>query len=211
MIRLSELVPDVLIYAPGAPGPLIRRELRKAAQRFCRSTLIVLADTPAFTVVAETKTLDLTEYCAPQTQPVKVIEVNIDGRVIPSVGQDTLRGISALYQQAQPGAVSRYYARDEKTVTLFPVPAADVPGVITMAVCPTDAANSLPDELGGLWRNAIVGGALARICVIPGQSYTSVDTANMGSSWYYEGERRARIEFNTSFGRGTKVTMRPFA
>lgn len=210
-IRLTDLMNDVLPYTPGCPNPVVRRELRKSAQRFCRETMVLQIDVEPITVAAGVTDVDLTLYCPSQTRPVKAIEVNVDGRVVASISKDGLRTLNPQYQQAAAGTVQRYFAKNEDAITLFPAPALDSVVRLTLAICPTDNAQTFPDELGGLWRNAIVGGAIQRICAVPGQPYTSMELANMGAAWYYDGTTRASTEFQNSFGRGTRVTMRPLA
>lgn len=209
--RLVELEADVAVYAPGAPGPIIRKELRKAAQRFCRATLAAQVVADPFTVAADTETLDLLDYCPTQTIPVMALDLRLDDRVIVSSGIDNLLAAGYAFTKAPPSLTANQYGFNERILHLTPVPKTAVTAYLRLAVCPSDNASVIPDDLSTMWREAIVGGALERVCSVPNTAYQNPQFVVMGASWYQKGLRDARIAVQNSYGRGTRVNMRPFA
>ena len=210
-VKILDLSKELLPYTPGCPGPLARRELVRSAQRFCRDTQIAVVEVNGVVLLASSGEVDLSIYSDIGMQPLKVATVSVDGRPMRQV---TERAIASQYGaplEVKTGAASRYfYMLGEATFRVYPVTDQQQVLALRLVQLPTDNATSLPDSLGGEWREAIVGGALQRVCTIPGQPYTSVDHAAMGASWYRTGVNLAKIEVNRSHGSLVSVVMRPF-
>lgn len=208
-VTSNTLFDEILMYAPGCPSPVMRKELLRAAQRFCRRTLILQRDVP-FVQPAfdEDHTFDLS---LESLQVIQVLELTVNGRVISGKQQEALRQRNAYYRQITAPEPRLYYSKREGTVSFYPTPDQDVPVVAAVACFPSDTYEGLPEELLGQWQDAIVGGALSRLCSAPGQPYTNPEIAQRGAGWYAEGVAQARVYFNNSYGRGAMVTQRPFA
>lgn len=206
-MNLSDLLVDVNPYAPGCPSVVALAKLRESAQNFCRRSLVLNVSVTGTALGAD---LDLNTLLADQSLTVvKVIEAYADGVELNPVSRDYLRSRLPGYASVQ-GPARLIYQTSEHLAHLYPAPNVGQSFQAAVAVAPTNTATTLPDELIEAWKDAIVGGALMRICMTPGQSYTSQDMAAYGSALLSDGIARARVQFNQSFGREARVTLRPF-
>lgn len=206
-MTLTDLLVDVNPYAPGCPSVVALAKLRESAQNFSRRTLVVSREVVGTALGAPVDLEALLDDTS--LKVVKVLEAYADGVELHSVSRDYLRSRNPGYQTVT-GPARMFYQMSETAAFLFPAPTETQQLRMVLAVAPSDTATTLPDELTDSWKDAVVGGALFRICLTPGQSYTSQDMAAYGASLLNDGIQRARIQFNQSFGRDARVTMRPF-
>ena len=206
-MNMSDLLVDVNPYAPGCPSVVALAKLRESAQNFCRRSLILNVDISGTVLGAD---VDLNVLLAnPDLTVVKVIEAYADGVELNAVARDYLRSRNPGYASVQ-GPARVIYQTSEHQAHLYPAPDVGQAFRAVVAVAPTNTATTLPDDLIEAWKDAVVGGALMRICMTPGQPYTSQDMAAYGSALLSDGITRARVQFNQSFGRESRVTLRPF-
>ena len=210
-VKVVDLAKELLPWAPGCPGPLARRELVRAAQKFCRDTQAIHVETGDFTLPAGNGELDLNDYAGPSLKAVRLVSAKIEGLPLTQTTERAVARVHGAVPSAQQGDIRLFYDLNEHTVRTYPYPDTDRTMSMTLAVMPTDRAATFPDSLGIQWRDAVVGGALKNICLIPGQAYTSQDQAARGASMYAQGVNLARIEVNRSTGAELSVRMRPFA
>lgn len=210
-VKTTDLAKELLAWAPGCPGPVVRRELVRAAQRFCRATYTLVVDVAAVPLAPGVGEVDLGDYTDPYLLPIKAIRVKVDGRAVPPASENALAAQegNAITPKARPSVC--FYMQGETTLRVYPYSTLAQVLSVQIAQMPTDKAPTLPDALAVEWRDAIVGGALQRICSIPDQPYTSADYASMGAGWYAAGVHRAKLETNRSRGAAPNVKMRPFA
>lgn len=209
-ISLESFYDEVLIYAPGVPSVVMKKEILKSAQRFCRQAFCVLR-TYTVTVPALGDTVSLSDLAAADgLGVVKPVEVSIDGRLLDSVTLDRLRSNNRYYQSTPAAEPRVYYMETEGTLKVYPSTDRDVEITFRLACYPLESSTALPDELGGLYQEGVVGGAIERICAIPQQPYTNAEYAALGRSWFQKYLSDARINFNNSFGRDMAVNQRPF-
>jgi len=208
-LQSSTLFDEILSFAQGVPTSVLRKELLKSAQRFCRKTLVMQRD---ITLVTEPGISSvLPDFGTEKVSMVQVLELTVNGRIIKPTPVDNLRSRDPFYNNVQADEPRTFFSRTEGVITFYPQPLTEVSVAATVAVAPTDDYDGVPDELANLWSDAIVGGAIERICMIPGQPYTDPQRALMGRQWYMEGVSQARIYMYNSFGRSDMVTLRPFA
>lgn len=206
---ITPFVEELIAYAPGCPAPLARRELLRAAQRFCREVYVFRVDV-AFEHDAYQSdyTFDLSSE---KLKVIKPIEVTVNGRVITSKQQEYLRQRNLLYKDVTAPEARFYYSKREGSISFYPTP-EEVSFVIAVVACyPDDGYEGLPEEVAGQWRDAVIGGALSRICSTPAQPYTSQEMAMMGATWFRQGVALARVYVNNSYGSTAQVVMRPLA
>lgn len=208
-VQTSTLFDEVLSFAQGCPTSVLRKELLRSAQRFCRKTLILQRDV-AFVQPAGSD-MATPSFGTEKLKMVQVMELTVNGRVVRGITQEGLRARDPYYNSVEADEPRTFFGRSEGTITFYPQPSKDTAIAATIAVAPADDYDGIPDELANLWADAIVGGAIERICMISGQPYTDPQRALMGRQWYMEGVSQARIYLNNSYGRTDMVTLRPFA
>lgn len=209
-IKVSELAKELLPWAPGCPGPLARRELLRAAQKFCRDTHAICVESGDFTLPAGNGELDLNDYVDSGLKAVRLVSAKVNDWPLTATTERAVAGLSRSATAPMPGDIRRFYHLGESVVRTFPYPDSARTMSLVVAVMPTDRAAALPDSLGVQWRDAVVGGALKSICLIPGQPYTSPEQAMRGASLYAQGVNLARIEVNRSNGAEISVRQRAF-
>ena len=210
-MRVVDLAKELLAWAPGCPGLLARRELVRSAQRFCRATHAVTRPSGDFVLAAGIGEVSLLDYTPSGEVPLRAVDLRIEG--LPAM-QTTESAIATDWRRPTDfvsGRSPSFLMLGETALRVYPY--SDISQTLSfrLATMPSDKATTLADDLAVEWREAILGGALQRICVVPGQPYTSSDHASMGASWFATGVNLAKIEVNRSHGAAVRVTMRPFA
>lgn len=209
-VKVADLAKELLPWAPGCPGPLARRELLRAAQKFCRDTHAIRVETPDFTLPANNGELDLNSYTGLLLKAVRLVSAKVNNWPLGATTELAVANLPGSATTPSAGDIRLFYQRSENIVRTFPYPDSARTMSMVIAVMPTDTATTVPINLGTQWRDAVVGGALKSICLIPGQPYTSQEQAMRGASMYAQGVNLARIEANRSNGAEISVRMRAF-
>lgn len=208
MLPLTDLVPDLALMVPGCPTPTMERALREAARQFCRETYAVSEVLGPETTVAGEAEIELRGLVAGQKEVVSVLETLVDGIALPPQPLDWLRTTDARYQLRAPGAPKATYRVGETKLALWPTPDGEYTVQFLVATSPTATASHLEDDLVNRWKGALIGGALATLCVHQGVSYSAPAMSKMGLEQYRSGVGKARVELNRSFGRQTHAAPR---
>lgn len=168
-MKWSDFSPYVLPYVIGCPDPTLELHARLAAIEFFRRTL-------AWRAVLDAVLTDGTDQVvveAPtQAQIVKVKAVSVAGREFPLV--ETTHG--AELSRTAPGREFAF-ARDSRTLAVYPVQTAGVSVVAEAALAPSINAEQLPDALAQSHMQDIANGAIAAIMRVPGQTFTDPNGA----------------------------------
>lgn len=221
MITLESFLPYVLPSASNCPEPLAIQALRNAAIDFCtRTDLIQRVFTP--NVIAGTATLAID---VPNNMTVgRVMEMYYkDSRMHPAT-PDGVRSPLAM-RGANIGDATivtgypRFYFQttpDSDTFNVYPVPdatAALTAGyTLRVSFVPDQECMTVDDTLFDDYAEDIANGALARILMTPGQSFTSV-TASAAYRSMFEGAIKAgRRQTQMGYTNGAqRIAPRPFA
>jgi hypothetical protein len=186
---LSRLNP----LAPGCPQPMAAQALLDAAIEFCDASMVVryiTAPAPAQEGVGSYD-IDL-----PSQQVLsRVLTAWYGGRPLTLAPRQTVLGYAA-YHAGMPGRPRWAFVNDDGAITLMPTPddkhLADV--VLQIATRPARTATMVDDALFDDWAEAIVGGALARLAVIPGTPFNSPELASLGQARFARGLSDATLE-----------------
>lgn len=202
---MSRLLPS----APGAPDPLVRQALRDAAIQFCEDTGVIRVTTdPEMTEVGvNSYDIDLPA----ETELSRVIAVWVGGRKFPTAPEVTVSDVAAFYPEH--GATGHpYVVVGDGALVIVPAPAKSGQEIIVRASTrPTRTANKVDDQLFDKWGDAIVNGALFRLCSTPGQPFTDMVRAQQCGSMFYAMVGRAKIDANRGGVIGSiSVKSRPF-
>lgn len=197
MASYEAFFPYVLPEVIGAPEPVVVLAVRSACVEFCEKSLILTRDHDPVTVLANIVDYDLeppTGYLV-----VKVQQAWIENNKISPLAPDFVRDASvynrlfASYQSA-PSTPTAYLQKDERTITIWPVPDRKLPNGLTMRVAlkPTRASETIDDVIFEEYAEAIAAGALARLMSSAGKPYTNLDMAVVNQSKFMQGINVAR-------------------
>lgn len=209
---LEAFFPSLMPRVAGCPEPVALQALRDAAMEFCDMTCIVVAVTePQPTFLGQSR---YTLALPTGTQVTRLLRAWMGKREL-GVAQRAAQPLAAHENTSDAtGTPSIVAMTAADTVNLLPAP--DIPSIAPLAVQvalrPTPDATALADDLYMFWRDAVVGGALARIASTPGRPYSDANQAALGASMFNAGLSAARREFHRSRSAAPLVArMRPFA
>lgn len=218
MKTLDSFLPYVLPHALGASDPLVKQCLVRAAQEFCRRTLVIQE---VFTVsqVAETGEYDVD--LPPQSQLLRLNAVMVGERearlepVVHATLPVALRG-AAGGAEPQVGTPTTAYFKTATGTSfwLYPLPAEASADTITVraSYAPKLNATSLDDALQDDWLDAMTTGTLARLLATKGQPFSDPAASLMNKQMFEVEVSRARRESTTGRIVGSpRVRGRSFA
>lgn len=186
---LSRLNPLV----PGCPEPVALQALRDTAIDFCERTHLVQHVTDPMPVIPEQPEYDVD--LPSDTTVARILAVWYGDSRLELAPAQTVTAVGAyvIGGRSRPTAA---YVTVPNTVRLYPVPGpeADESLVIKVATKPTRKAASVSAMLLDDWAEVIVHGALARLAVQPGTSYSNAELAIFGMNSYGAGVSRAKLE-----------------
>lgn len=172
MTPLDAFLPEIRPYAPGVPDQVAFKHLRNAAIEFCERTKLWKweddYDMPA---------TDCEQVITPSNSTVMDFEkVIFDGNDLRPVATVDLDRLSPGWRTEAPTGMPQYITQIEQN-TLRIVPALAGHLYLCLRLKPSKDADELPDFLDIEYREVLSWGALSRILMVPGQSYTSPDMA----------------------------------
>lgn len=171
MIELDGFLPVIMPHVAGCPEPTAFGKIIEAAQEFCERTRL-WRDEDTFTLSADGCNIP----CAPVGATVFQIEAAfVDEQQLEPISYPELNrqspdwrnqdGQARYISQALPGSVVVAPGKAEGKLRL-----------VTL-LRPADDADMLPDFLLTEYRQAIADGALARLLMIPTQSFSDPERA----------------------------------
>lgn len=205
MKDLDEFLPNIRPYAPGVPDLVAYEWIRQAATEFCERTRlwryedsfaitgtnpeIIVAPTGA--VIHEIERIDFDGEKVAKATPAQLDEWLPDWRA------GTLDGTPQWFTQVEPN-----------TISLAPVQAGTLK--VWLWLKPAPDAEELPDFISDQYRQIIADGALSRILLIPGQSFTNEALSSVFSGAFQSklsalftkgitGQQRARPRSKANF------------
>lgn len=206
-VFLTRLLPKV----QGCPEPAAFTALLDAATDFSDRTRAVRVTTDPVPLQAGVAEYDLD--LPPGTEPAMFVRAWVGLRPI-ALPAEAHRGIlGANTATVETGAVLALMPGVDTTVRLLPVPDRSG-GLLTvrLALRPTATATQVMDVLYTRWREAIVGGAAARLASMPGKAFSNPAIATEGWAMFTRGVSDARVEANRDLVPGAlRVMGEPFA
>lgn len=186
MKTLDDFLPFIMPYVPMCPEPLARQALIQAAIEFCSRTQIVQSIERVRLVAGrEVYGIDIPA----QHELLNVLEVVYAGRSL-----DALSYPVAEMSPGRPQGVLKPLP-EQSELTVVPAPDADSASFILVhsAFRPTAKATMLAPELFNEWHDAIVQGALKRLCAMPAQPFTAASTVVLATQAFAEYVVEARL------------------
>lgn len=209
MALISELVPDVLINAPGAPDILVEQKLRDAAIELCNMSGYWRESLDPVVTQAEKDIYDI----EPPTQAVikNILTMQIDDEPLHPSRTVDLDKRSHGWRTRQ-GKPRRYVLDSMRTFMLTPIPDGAYSITAFATLRPEPDATELPDIVVDFLRHVIVAGATYRLLSMPRRQWTDMQTAGLHRIDFYRGVKQARIDANKQYsGAPLFLQPKPFA
>jgi hypothetical protein len=207
----SWVLPDVA----GCPEITAIQSIRDSAIQFCELSLIHQADHDPISVVAKIADYDL-ETPITNTRIVKVMKAFYKGQELtpaspdevtdPSVYNSSIGGYTTTYQPPRS-----FFQKDTASITLMPIPDQSLANAITMrvALVPSRSSIACEDFLFEQWVEYISAGAIARLQMSSGKTYSNTQAASINQARFMAGVNIARSRAVRGFNRSSlSVQMR---
>lgn len=215
MTNYESFFPYILPEVPGAPEPVIVLAIRNAAIEFCERSLILTRDHDPITLVPKVVDYDL-EPPIKETLIIKIQRAFVEGSKIDPLAPDQIRD-PAIYNrlyaeyEEQPSTPQYYLQKDERSITVWPVPDKIYRNALTMRVAmkPTRDSESVDDVIFEDYAEVIAAGALSRLMASAGKPYTNVQMAAVNKMMFDRGVNLAKLRMNAGHTRANMtVKMR---
>lgn len=215
MTSYESFFPYILPEVPGAPEPVILLAIRSAAIEFCERSLILTRDHDPVTLVEGIIDYDL-EPPVKDTLIIKIQRAWVNGNKIDPLAPDFIAAASVynrLYEdyEAKPSTPQYYLQKEERSVTVWPVPDKNYRNGLTMRVAlkPTRSSESVEDVIFEDYAEVIAAGALSRLMASTGKPYTNVQMAAVNKMMFDRGVNVAKLRANAGHVRSNlSVKMR---
>lgn len=197
MASYEDFFSRVLIEVPGCPEITATQAIRDSCIEFCEKSLILTRDHDPVTVKANVVDYDLEPPSGYLV--IKVMQAWLDHNKLEPLAPDVVRD-AAVYNrlftayQAAPSTPLRYLQKDERTISVWPVPDQNFTNGLTMRVAlkPTRLSSSVEDVLFEDYAEPIASGAVSRLMSSVGKAYSSPQGASLHRALFVQGLNVAR-------------------
>lgn len=197
MASYEAFLSRVLIEVPGCADISATQAVKDACIEFCEKSLVVTRDHDPITVAAGVVDYELEPPSGYLV--VKVMQAWLENNKLDPVAPDVVRD-AAVYNrlfgsyQAAPSTPTRFLQKEERTISLWPLPDKQYTNGLTLRVAlkPTRASTSVEDVVFEDYAEAIASGALSRLLVSVGKAYTNVQAAAVHKALFMQGINAAR-------------------
>lgn len=197
MAAYESFFPNILPEVPGAAEMLVENAVRNAAIEFCEKSLILTRDHDPITVLPNIVDYDLeppTGYLV-----IKVQKAWLENQPLHPMAPDLVKEAATYNRlfssyQAGPTTPTHYLQKDERTISVWPLPDKKYANGLTLRVAlkPTRTSTSIEDVIFEDYAEVIASGALYRLMASPGKAYTNPDLAVVHKSLFEQGVNTAR-------------------
>jgi len=209
MARISELFPDVMLYVPGCPEPLVEQKIRDAAIEFCNLSGYWQEELDPFDTEADRGTYDID---APANAVIRhILTLKADEEIlIPSKTVSLDR--RAEHWRTRTNKPRRYVLKSMTELLLTPTPDKIYSITAFASLRPSNNATEIPDILMDFQREVIASGAIFKLMTIPTRQWTDMNSAAIYRQQFYRGVKQARIDANKQYSNAPQfLTPKPFA
>lgn len=197
MAVYEDFLSRVLIEVPGCAEISALLAIKDACIEFCEKSLILVRDHEPISLKAGEVDYDLEPPTG--TLVIKVMKAWVENAPIDPMFPDIVRDASVYNRefssyQAAPSVPQRFLQKDERTVSVWPVPEKNYPNGLTMRVAlkPTRSSTAVDDVLYEEYAETIASGALGRLLMSSGKPYTNVQAAMAHKGLFTQGLNVAR-------------------
>jgi hypothetical protein len=176
MKKLEAFLPYVLPSVAGCSQPLAEQAIRDSAIQFCEET----------------------HYLQLVSDPIDLVAGASEYDIDVPASHSVARLLNTWFgpEQRPTGRPQRAEFIGPSTLRIWPVPQADLPAAMQtcIALKPARTATSLDDSMFNDWVEGIAAGAIYRICMMPGQAFSSDQDAIKAMGVYNLWRGKARFE-----------------
>lgn len=197
MAAYDDFMPYVLPEVPGAPEPIVTQHIRSACIDFCEKSLILTRDHDPITLVEKIVDYDLeppTGYIV-----VKVMKAWLENQELTPLAPDFVREASVYNRlfssyESAPDRPRAYLQKDERSISVWGVPDKNYANGLTLRVAlkPSRASTTIENVVFEDYAEVIAHGALYRLMISPGKSYTNPEMAAVHKNLFDQGINVAR-------------------
>jgi hypothetical protein len=215
MKTFEDFYPFILPEVLGCPEPVVDQALISTLIDFCDKTLVHQVDHDPITVVRGVIDYEL-DPPVNQTLVSKIMKVFYKDTPLEAVAPDDVR-VAQIYNkyfedvQPQEGPPRAYIQKDPRTISIFPYPQETERLALTLRVAlkPTRSATQFDDILFEEYAETIGAGAISRLAMQPGKTYSDMKLAGVKNVLYTAGVNVARQRASRGSTRAsTHVRMR---
>ena len=193
-MNLDDFLPHLLPDLPGCPDSIVKQQLLFAVIEFCQETHAWNEIQDPIQVRERVNEIDVDTPTGARIVAVK--DVWASSRKLRPVTMPQLFELIPNWQIAE-GSEPTYYnaSTDYRTMRIFPIPIDVNDSTLTLRVAyaPKMDATSIPDELAIKYWDALIGGAKARLMVIPGKAWTNSQMSAYNRGIFNDGILKAKI------------------
>lgn len=206
----TEFVKDMAPYVTNCPSPVMVDALRHASVEFFRRSLAYRVWLEPFDLTTDQNEYVLTGFPT-DTHLAHVLSVSCDGTDLEAVTHDELNSYDNKYPTLTGTRPAYYAIIKEPRLLVSPVPTETVASAfhVFVAVEPTVDSAGLEEVFMDEYRDYLIGGALARVMMIPGRHWSDPSAASVYRSKFTLGIEYARSKVNKGkTTRDMRVRMR---
>lgn len=197
MATYEDFLSRVLIEVPGCSEISALQAVKDTCIEFCEKSLILTRDHDPVTVRGGVMDYDLEPPSGYLV--VKIMKAWLNHLALGPLPPDFVFDAAvynrefAEYQDAS-STPTRFLQKDERTVSLWPLPDKDHVNGLTMRVAlkPTRSSTSIEDVVFEDYAETIASGALGRLLSSVGKAYTNVSAAALHKGMFIQGLNVAR-------------------
>lgn len=193
-MKLDDFLPHLLPELPGCPDMIVKQQLLFGTIEFCQETHAWNEVQDPIQVLDRQYEIDV--ETPRDTRIVAVKDVWAANRKLRPVTMPQLFELIPNWQTAEGSEPTYYNANiDYRTIRIYPIPNGANRQTLTMRVAyaPEMSATTIPDELSIKYWDALIGGAKARLMVMPGKSWSNPALAVYNRRLFDDGILKAKI------------------
>ncbi len=197
MASYEAFLSRVLIEVPGCAEISAIQAIKDTCIEFCEKSLVVTRDHDPITIVSGIVDYDLeppTGYLV-----VKVMKAWVENNEIQPMAPDVVRNASVYNRlfssyQSAPSTPIRFLQKEERSISLWPVPDKKYSNGLTLRVAlkPTRSSTTIEDVVFEDYAETIAAGALRRLHLSFDKPYTDERRASARQAEFMSGVNVAR-------------------
>ena len=197
MSAYEDFFPYVVPEVAGCPEPMVVHAIRSTCIEFCEKSLVLTRDHDPITIIENKVDYDLEPpagYLA-----IKVMKAWVNNQPITPLVPDFVREAAvynrlfAEYQQ-QPNTPQHYLQKEERSISLWPMPDRKIANGLTLRVAlkPTRASTTIEDVIFEDYAETIAAGALSRLMTNANRPWQNMEMAAINAVKFNSGLNVAR-------------------
>jgi hypothetical protein len=201
---LEPIATIVKTIVPKCPAPVINRHLHRAARELCRSSLAWTAIIPAESVVASSFPMEIVDSSS--TRVIKILSVRCNDLQLELSDVATEEIMSDAWRSST-GVPLRFVEESPGQLLIVPLPDEECSVEVEVAIEPASSSMEISESLLLDCEDTLVAGTVHRLCMIPGQPWSSPELAAYYKGEFYKGVDDAKVYTHRHRRVGSSITM----